>query len=205
MDQQGEEAALQNGGGAAMMSSKKKPRARRRIWSKLAVQRRRTLDESQARAEARLRRKEGFKKGWKSAKNLVQKLNIGKWIDDLEKDQVLADQLEDANDDLQQEVARKALVIAVKEECMDAIRVHLRSFLEEEPDGMYEDWIAELHPDNYNEEKQTVDARFYVQDSDHRLLWNQQHETKSEKIVPARNIEHDTAVTSTHPAHAEMG
>lgn len=159
---------------------------RRIIFSKQALQRRKTLHDAQAKAQARLRHKERFQKGWKSARNMVQKLNVGKWIDDLEKNQELAYQLEDLNAELQQEVERKELVIAVREACMDAIREHLRSFLDERSDGTYEEWIAELHPDNYDEIKQKVDARFYIQDSDHRLLWNQHHQDHIDdnKIVP---------------------
>lgn len=166
-----------------------KPRGARRIFSKLALQRRKTLEDSQRAATNRLRRNERMKKGWKSARNVIQKLNIGRWIDDLEQDQILADRLEEANAEIREEVARKELVVQVKKACMDAIRVHLRSFLAETPDGSYEDWIAELHPDNFDDAKQTVDARFYVQDSDHRILWNEQLENQDDgKAVPARRI-----------------
>jgi hypothetical protein len=205
MAQKTEEELLMNGGDAATPlgdSNDELQQPRRRIFSKLALQRRKVLHDAQAKAQGKLRRKERLKKGLKSARNIVQKLNVGKWIDDLEKDQELADQLEEVNAEFQQEVERKELVIAVREACMDAIRTHLRSFLEENPHGTYEDWIAELHPDNYCEEKQTVDARFYVADSDHRILWNQQHESydNSVKVVPPSNVEQIAiATTNTKP------
>ena len=35
----------------------------------------------------------------------------------------------------------------------------------------YKDWIRELHPENVN--GKVVDHRFYVQESDHRMVWNE--------------------------------
>jgi hypothetical protein len=145
-----------------------------------------------------------------AASQLVQKINVGRWIDDLERDQELADKLEDANKEYRQEAARRELVATVKEECMNAVRVHLQNYLQSRcryfetrdqtsldsstADTMtaaatndasaaasssisYEDWIAELHPDNYRADNGTIDARFYVPNSDHRLLWNEYVDT----------------------------
>lgn len=44
----------------------------------------------------------------------------------------------------------------------------------------YEDWIRQYHPDNANGEESMdeklpgneIDLRFYLQDSDHRIIWN---------------------------------
>jgi hypothetical protein len=150
-----------------------------------------------------------------AASQLVQKINVGRWIEDLERDQELADKLEDANKEYRQEAARRELVATVKEECMNAVRVHLQNYLQsrcryfEDQDQTslistatstmpatnhtsavstaadrhrvgiisYEDWIAELHPDNYHPDTRTIDARFYVAHSDHRLLWNEYVDT----------------------------
>ena len=50
-------------------------------------------------------------------------------------------------------------------------RQHLQEFLQTNPQATYEEWIQDLHPDNVYEEG--IDHRFYVHDSDHRLLWNE--------------------------------
>jgi hypothetical protein len=172
--------------------------APRRTWSKLALQRRKILQEAQSQAEklqSAARRKKRLQTISKSAKTVASKLNknlnIGLWIDNLEKDQQLADQLEEMNADIQQEMERKALVQEVRQACMAAIQTHLESFLQENPQGLYEEWIAELHPDNVtdgNDHTTTVDARFYIQESDHRILWNQYHDhdlDSSVRSVPA--------------------
>jgi len=84
---------------------------------------------------------------------------------------------------------RKALVNEVRQACMAAIQTHLESFLQENPQGLYQDWIAELHPDNVIDN--TIDARFYIQESDHRILWNQYHDhdlDSSVRSVPASSM-----------------
>lgn len=53
---------------------------------------------------------------------------------------------------------------------LDINRRHLDEFLITHPEGTYEQWIGKLHPDNVD--GTTVDHRFYVEDSDHRILWN---------------------------------
>lgn len=62
--------------------------------------------------------------------------------------------------------------------CLDAIQQHLTAFLSETPDCTYEEWVAELHPENAKSTRnlvrgKSIDHRFYVEDSDHRQLWNQ--------------------------------
>ena len=87
-------------------------------------------------------------KGLRSARDIIQKVNIGRWIDDLEQNQQIADDLDQINQDNQEEEERKQLVQQVHMKCMQAIRDHLESFLQEHPHGTYEAWIAELHPEN---------------------------------------------------------
>jgi hypothetical protein len=125
-------------------------------------------------------KKQRFKKLASGAKNVVDKINIGKWIDNLEKDQELADHLEIVNHEYQQESSHKILVGHVREQCMDEIRRHLEQFWEENQHHRhdfsapptYDDWIRELHPDNVQADG-TMDARFYIPDCDHWVLWNQ--------------------------------
>lgn len=71
--------------------------------------------------------------------------------------------------------------------CMEEISNHLKSYILRNPSGTYEGWIEELHPDNvvvndesgYDKRNKTkgsniyIDHRFYLEDSDHRKLWNQ--------------------------------
>ena len=80
-----------------------------------------------------------------------------------------------------EEDKNKALEYLKKEAyqaCLDAIRDHLTAFLSETPDCTYEEWVAELHPENAKSTRnlvrgKSIDHRFYVEDSDHRQLWNQ--------------------------------
>lgn len=58
-------------------------------------------------------------------------------------------------------------------QCMKQISDHLKPFLIQNPYANYEEWIADLHPDNAEYSDGRIDHRFYVQDSDHRKLWNQ--------------------------------
>lgn len=68
---------------------------------------------------------------------------------------------------------RNELVRTSQSECMKEITDHLFPFLRENPDATYEEWIASLHPDNADYADGRIDHRFYVEDSDHRLLWNE--------------------------------
>ena len=52
-------------------------------------------------------------------------------------------------------------------------------FLREHPDASYNEWIEDLHPENAHTGilleglSKTIDHRFYVEESDHRILWNE--------------------------------
>ena len=58
---------------------------------------------------------------------------------------------------------------------MQAInRRHLEDFIRLNPSASYEEWIGALHPENVHDKNSgVIDHRFYVRDSDHRLLWNE--------------------------------
>ena len=76
--------------------------------------------------------------------------------------------------------------------CLDAIRDHLKIFLEETPDCTYEEWIEELHPENAKSTRnlirgKSIDHRFYVEDSDHRQLWNSNLGEGQRKYVHIRD------------------
>jgi hypothetical protein len=170
----------------ASLDSKKEPQQHH--LTDAAQERRRKLLQAEKRAfqlERRARRRKKLSKVAKSVGNAVQKINIGKWIDDLEKDQQLADELEEMNQANREEQERKELVRQAKEICMQAIHEHLRSFLQENPDGTYEEWIQELHPDNVDEVKGTIDERFFVEDCEHQLIWTEQTEKLHQKTPPS--------------------
>jgi hypothetical protein len=106
-------------------------------------------------------------------------VNIAKWIDDLEQDQHLADRLDRINSDNAEEEERKEICREAMEACLKAMRDHLMEFLDDHPQATYEEWICNLHPDNINgkldglTQTPMIDHRFYVQSSDHRILWNE--------------------------------
>ena len=104
--------------------------------------------------------------------NALQKINLAKLIDDLERYQEIADHLEHINTELSEESDRKKLCREAQAASLQIILDHLAQFLETRPDGKYEDWIAELHPDNLDMAKGDIDHRFYVKESDHRMIWN---------------------------------
>jgi len=65
---------------------------------------------------------------------------------------------------------------------------HLEEYLITHPSATYESWIAKLHPENVDGE--TIDHRFYVEDSDHRILWNENLEGIRD-FVEARSSKQD--------------
>ena len=65
------------------------------------------------------------------------------------------------------------------EACLRTIVEHLYRFLDEhgyDADPGYEDWIKKLHPENITGTQ--VDHRFYIEESEHRLVWNELMELK---------------------------
>ena len=140
------------------------------------------------------KQKSKLAKGIQSVGNALQRINIARWIDDLEKDQNIADQLERMNQENAEEQKRKEICRQAEEACLLAIRNHLDSFLEENPKGTYEDWIAELHPDNVREGK--IDSRFYIQDSEHLVLWKDAHEKmNNDQQASGKNGDNELAST----------
>jgi len=124
-------------------------------------------------------RKKPLKQIGKKIGGAFSKINIAKWIDDLEQDQQLADQLDRVNADNADEAERQEICRHAMELCLKEMRDHLLEFLSERPLASYEEWISELHPDNINGRSEglthtpLIDHRFYVADSDHRILWNE--------------------------------
>ena len=122
--------------------------------------------------------------------NALQKINLAKLIDDLERAQELADHLEHINTELNEEAERKELCREAQAACLETILNHLTEFLERRPDANYEEWIAELHPDNMDLAKGgNIDHRFYVKESDHRMIWNSSMEKLMEEGRGDRSFE----------------
>lgn len=108
----------------------------------------------------------------------LQKINLARLIDNMEHDQEVADALERKNRDIREEQEAREMMRAAGVACAEAIESHLETFLENDPHVTYEEWISDLHPENLHEGKllegmgKELDHRFYVAESDHRLLWN---------------------------------
>ena len=68
-----------------------------------------------------------------------------------------------------------------EDSCLRATTEHLLSFIKDHPDPIhatYQQWIADLHPENAHDGTlleglgKTIDHRFFVEESDHRRIWN---------------------------------
>jgi hypothetical protein len=115
---------------------------------------------------------------FKSFGNRLSKLNLGKFIDNMEQDQGLADSLEQFNSRMKEEAERQEIRRESQELTLKVIIDHLNNFLLENSMGTYEEWIQDFHPENANQGQllsdiQQIDERFYVMESDHRRLWNE--------------------------------
>jgi hypothetical protein len=113
----------------------------------------------------------------------LQRINLGKLIDDMEHGQELADHLEELNKENEDEEVCNEMVRQAVERCKQEIKDHLDRFLElhlfDESSPTYEQWIQDVHPENVApgillpEMGLEVDGRFYVEESDHLILWNE--------------------------------
>uniref|UniRef100_A0A7S4EL82 Uncharacterized protein n=1 Tax=Pseudo-nitzschia australis TaxID=44445 RepID=A0A7S4EL82_9STRA len=141
--------------------------------------------------------------------NRLQKINLGKLIDQMEQDQGLANSLESLNCRMKEEVERQEVRREAEELTLKVITDHLDGFLIAHPlRGTYEEWISDLHPENANQGKlfvdiQQIDERFYVLESDHRKLWNaaieKQHKENEEKADTNNgNDNHQQQVSYAH-------
>mmetsp|Transcript_35868 Transcript_35868/g.82334 ORF Transcript_35868/g.82334 Transcript_35868/m.82334 type:complete len:471 (-) Transcript_35868:80-1492(-) len=64
------------------------------------------------------------------------------------------------------------------EACLIDVDAHLSGYLAQRPECTYEEWIAEIHPENQRTNTRrgelSIDWRFYAESSDHRRMWNAQ-------------------------------
>lgn len=116
----------------------------------------------------------------------IQKFNLATIIDQMESDQDLAYQLEELNEHLQEEKERRDIMREAEDACLQTMVEHLHEFLIQHPTATYEHWIEDFHPENTSDGlllqdmSKQIDLRFYVQESDHRIMWN--------KHVPQRPV-----------------
>lgn len=122
----------------------------------------------------------------------LQKINLAHLIDEMEKQQEIAYQLEHINEENLEEVKRKEMVEEAVAACKRAMKEHLHAILAERPDTVYEEWIKQLHPDNAYFDDDRIDHRYYTEDSDHRHMWNEcmmeSDIDSAERIVDSRHI-----------------
>lgn len=115
-----------------------------------------------------------------------QRREIASYLE--EQDAVIAymEQLENEKEDdrLSQQICRNAIAA-----CLESMHEHCIEFLKRgggapEQGGhsshsrrishgaSYEEWIQEYHPENVRTSSGSLDHRFYLRDSDHRIIWN---------------------------------
>lgn len=120
------------------------------------------------------------------------KSNITQFVDQQQKQPTLSGQLSSLNERMKEEAERRDVRRISEEACLNAMREHLFAFLMETPSATYEQWIENLHPENtqdpqlLEEMDKEVDLRFYVEESDHRTLWNE-HVRDPVRQIQARN------------------
>jgi len=92
--------------------------------------------------------------------------------------------------EIMEEQERKCMRREAIAACIRTILEHLSGFLKELPESTYEQWILKLHPDNAHDQHHSnvakIDHRFYVEESDHRLIWNKNMDTLATVNVPNR-------------------
>jgi hypothetical protein len=68
---------------------------------------------------------------------------------------------------------------------------HLINYLKRHGNACYEDWVMHLYPNNIDFSNGQISHQFYVEDSDHRHLWNtvMQEIDCVERIVESRVVE----------------
>ena len=79
----------------------------------------------------------------------------------------------------------RRLVAAAKQKDLDIVRSHLGDWLQGSNELTYEAWIKALHPENAI--GGSIDHRFYVEESEHRQIWNDAARAESLCIVESRS------------------
>ena len=102
----------------------------------------------------------------------LQRINIGKWIRDLEHQQEFSNTL---NHMKRRNHAEEACLERSRRKQFDdgreAIQAHLISFLEDFPQGSYRDWIRNLQQVKEDKEPYTFKKTLDLSENDRLLLW----------------------------------
>ena len=111
--------------------------------------------------------------------------------DSQEQNHEFASKLEFINREIIEEQGRRTIVRESKQEMMKDVSNHLKTYLLEHPNAVYEEWVADIHPDNAEYEDGRIDHRFYVEQSDHRQIWNQFMKELNfiERIVISKSVQ----------------
>lgn len=164
-----------------------------------ATQRRKALLEAQAKAHNHVKRQlrnQNVQKAAFALKCSFDRLNPSKWMQKSDHDrEQIAKQLEKEFEDAVEQEQYLKLCREASDRCLKAIKDHHQHFLEDHPNGTYEQWIRELHPDNTCSDQKdyaTIDHRFYLSDSDHRNIWNKHLGDGVRFHVPVRHLEERT-------------
>lgn len=120
---------------------------------------------------------------------LNKTVNLIHMIDMLERQHAVSECLQvDESNAGEDEEERQRLCKEAAAACLKEVHEHCLAYIEKHPeDASYEEWIWECHPENVGEKGNNVDHRFYVIDSDHRIIWNSYCDMKG---YPERKIEH---------------
>jgi hypothetical protein len=106
----------------------------------------------------------------KTLQKINQSVNLMYMIEMLERKDEVARCLKISNAE-EDEEERSRICREAADACLKEIHEHCVAYLNAHKDnGSYEEWIREFHPDNATME--TIDHRFYVEESDHRIIWN---------------------------------
>jgi hypothetical protein len=140
--------------------------------------------------ETRRRIKEQFQN---VVNNNLSSFNIAKFTESITnqpRGTTVNDQLAMFNERMKEEALRRDIRREAEEACLQTMREHLVEFLEQNVNGTYEQWIFALHPENtqdvsllHDMECKEVDLRFYIEESDHRRLWNETVKETDRQVV----------------------
>jgi hypothetical protein len=160
--------------------------------------------------------KQRIKQGLGSAVGLIS--NVSSFALKPLRDLQLAEKLNAINIDMEEEEARKEIEQynrrqeemrdleemmrfkrEAEESCLNTTTEHLLGFIQAHPTATYQQWIEDLHPENAHDGAlleglgKTIDHRFFVEESDHRRIWNENLFTSLDRdcsvgrqFVPAR-------------------
>eukprot|EP00579_Thalassiosira_antarctica_P018867 CAMPEP_0201964294 /NCGR_PEP_ID=MMETSP0904-20121228/9940_1 /ASSEMBLY_ACC=CAM_ASM_000553 /TAXON_ID=420261 /ORGANISM="Thalassiosira antarctica, Strain CCMP982" /LENGTH=405 /DNA_ID=CAMNT_0048511101 /DNA_START=1 /DNA_END=1218 /DNA_ORIENTATION=- len=184
--------------------------------------RERTLSEGERiKKQIALVDKQMIKQGLGSAVNVIS--NVSSFALKPLRDLQIAEQINAMNIDMEEAEARKEfetyrrmqddkrdmeemmkLKREAEESCLTTTKEHLLSFIKDNPNAKYHQWIEDFHPENAHAGTlleglgKTIDHRLFVEESDHRRLWNEnlftfldRNSSEGRDFVPARGRQMD--------------